>query len=761
MVTFKNISMELKERISISKIQKRDGRIVPFAIEKITLAVYKAFTATGISDKKEAEKISAEVISQLIYQNTNETPSVEQVQDIVELVLFQNGFFKTVKSYILYRKQHELLRNTKELVSNINVIDNYLDLEDWRVRESANSTYSLQGLNQHVATIVSSQYWLEKIYSSEISEAHKSGKFHIHDLGFLSVYCVGWDLEDLLLSGFKGVEGKVQSKPAKHFRTALGQIVNFFYTMQGEAAGAQAFSSFDTYLAPFIRYDKLNYVQVKQSLQEFFFNINIPTRVGFQTPFTNVTLDLQIPKYLQNQPVIIGGKLQNETYKDFQKEMDMFNLAFAEVMTEGDADGRIFSFPIPTYNITKEFEWDNPKYDKIWEITAKYGIPYFSNFVNSDMSPEDVRSMCCRLRLDKRELYKKGGGLFGANPLTGSIGVVTINLPRLGYESKTEQEFYQRLSKLMDTAKNSLEIKRKLIENLTEKELFPYSKFYLRHLKLRHGKYWDNHFSTIGIVGMNECCINFLGSDIISKEGYEFSSRVMDFMRNIMEKYQEETGHIYNLEATPAEGTAHRLSLIDKEYYDDIIVANEENYKRGAKPYYTNSTQIPVNYTDDLFKALRIQDGLQTKYTGGTVFHVFVGEKQLPIESVKQIIRKITSNFRLPYITLSPTFSICPEHGYIYGEHKECPICMKDGKITDCEIYSRIVGYVRPIDQWNDGKQEEFKDRKLFDKYLMPKEDKEYREKVMDEFYKEKIEDDNYTYRSAEITENLINTKDI
>jgi len=749
--------MEIKDKFSISKIRKRDGRIVPFDIEKITLAVHKAFKATGIPDKKEAEKISTEVITQLIYQNKDEIPCVEKLQDIVELVLFQNGFFKTVKAYILYRKQHETIRNTKELVSNINLIDNYLDLEDWRVRESANSTYSLQGLNQHVATIVSSQYWLEKIYSSEISEAHKSGKFHIHDLGFLSVYCVGWDLEDLLISGFRGVEGKVQSKPAKHFRTALGQIVNFFYTMQGEAAGAQAFSSFDTYLSPFIRFDRLNYAQVKQALQEFFFNINIPTRVGFQTPFTNVTLDLKVPVHLQNQPIIIGGKLQNETYKEFQKEMDIFNQAFAEVMIEGDADGRIFSFPIPTYNITKDFDWDNPKYDIIWDNTAKYGIPYFSNFINSDMNPEDVRSMCCRLRLDKRELHKKGGGLFGANPLTGSIGVVTINLPRLGYKSKTEQEFYQRLSKLMEMAKSSLEIKRKIIENLTEKELFPYSKFYLRNLKKRHGKFWNNHFSTIGIVGMNECCINLLGSDIVSQEGYEFANNVMDYMRHKLEKFQEETGHIYNLEATPAEGTAHRLSLLDKEQYKDIIVANEENVKRGAKPYYTNSTQLPVNYTDDIFKALRIQDGLQTKYTGGTVFHIFIGENQLPAESVKQIIRKITSNFKLPYITLSPTFSICPEHGYIYGEHKECPKCMEDGRITECEVYSRVVGYVRPIDQWNDGKQEEFKDRVLFDKHITPKKEKDYREKVKDEFFNDN-EEEKDTYHSAEIIDSIINT---
>ncbi len=726
--------MEVKNKSNISKIRKRDGRIVSFDLEKITFAIFKALRATGIPDRKEAEKLSAEVVTRLIYQKTNSIPSVEEVQDIVEMVLFENRFFKTAKAYILYRRQHENIRNTKELISNLDLIDKYLNFEDWRIKESANSTYSLQGLNQHMATIISSQYWLEKIYPQEIRDAHNSGKLHIHDLGFLSVYCVGWDLEDLLISGFKGVEGKIQSKPAKHLRTALGQIVNFFYTMQGEAAGAQAFSNFDTYLAPFIRFDKLNYEQVKQALQEFFFNINVPTRVGFQTPFTNVTLDLEVPHHLKNQPVIISGKTRQETYGEFQREMDMFNEAFADVMAEGDASGRVFSFPIPTYNITRDFNWDNPKYNKIWEITAKYGIPYFSNFVNSDMNPEDVRSMCCRLRLDKRKLLNKGGGLFGANPLTGSIGVVTINLPRLGYESKSKEEFYQRLEKLMELAKNSLEIKRKLIENLTEKGLFPYSRFYLRHLKNKNGRYWENHFSTIGIIGMNECCLNFLGERISDDVGYEFAINVLDYMRIKLEEFQNETGHIYNLEATPAEGTSYRLSSIDKSQFPDIIVANEENVQKGAKPYYTNSSQLPVNLTDDLFNALNLQDGLQTKYTGGTVFHIFVGEKQLPIESVKQIIKKITFNYHLPYITLSPTFSICPEHGYLYGEFKECPKCKQDGRLTDCEVYSRIVGYLRPVDQWNDGKQEEFKERRLFDRCLVSQE-KDEREEIMEEYF--------------------------
>jgi ribonucleoside-triphosphate reductase len=700
-------------------ICKRDGRVVAFDAEKIAFAIFKALRAVGKPDRQLANDLMLEVLNQLgVFVKTDFTPSVEEVQDIVENVLFTNKLFDAAKAYIVYRKQHEHIRNAKELFSNLDMVEKYLNLDDWRIRESANSSYSLQGLNQHIATIISSQYWLERIYSDEIKQAYQSGRFHIHDLGFLSVYCVGWDLEDLLMSGFTGVTGKLESCPAKHLRTILGQIVNFFYTMQGEAAGAQAFSNFDTYLAPFIRYDKLDYAQVKQALQEFMFNINVPTRVGFQTPFTNITLDLKVPEFMKDQAVIIGGKLQKETFADFQPEMDMFNAAFAEVMAEGDANGSVFSFPIPTYNITKDFEWNNQAYNKIWEITAKYGIPYFSNFVNSDMSPDDVRSMCCRLRLDKRELQKRGGGLFGANPLTGSVGVVTINLPRLGYEAKSEDEFFQRLDKLMELAKESLEVKRKVIENLTDKGLYPYSKFYLRHVKQRSGKYWKNHFSTIGIIGMNECCLNFLGCRLVDEKGYAFALKVMDVMRAKLEEFQQETGNIYNLEATPAEGTSYRLARLDKAEYEDIITANEEHVRKGAKPYYTNSTQLPVNYTDDLFEALSIQDELQTRYTGGTVFHTFVGERQLPIESVKNLVKKITSSFRLPYFTLSPTFSICPEHGYLFGEHRKCPKCAEIEQDTACEVFSRIVGYLRPIEQWNDGKQEEFADRKLFDKVI-------------------------------------------
>ncbi len=709
--------METNGALTKINIVKRDGRIESFDAEKITFAIFKALRAVGKPDRALAGDLMLDVLKRLdLFSKTDALPSVEEVQDVVETVLFENKLFDVAKAYILYRKQHEDLRNTKELFSNLDMVEKYLNLADWRIKESANSGYSLQGLNQHVATIVSSQYWLERIYSEEIKQAHTSGRFHIHDLGFLSVYCVGWDLEDLLLSGFTGVSGKIECAPARHLRSALGQIVNFFYTMQGEAAGAQAFSNFDTYLAPFIHYDNLSYEQVKQALQEFFFNINVPTRVGFQTPFTNITLDLKVPSFMKDQPVIIGGKPMNVTYGEFQHEMDVFNRAFAEVMALGDAKGSVFSFPIPTYNITPDFDWENPVYDKIWEITAKYGIPYFSNFVNSDMSPDDVRSMCCRLRLDKRELQKRGGGLFGSNPLTGSVGVVTINMPRLGYESKSEAEFFQRLDKLMELAKESLETKRKVIENLTDKGLYPYSKFYLRHVKMRFGNYWKNHFSTIGLVGMNECCLNFLGCAITDEKGKTFALQVMDYMRERLEEYQEETGNIYNLEATPAEGTSYRLARLDKKEYADILVANEKQVQNGAKPYYTNSTQLPVNYTDDLFEALALQDDMQTKYTGGTVFHTFVGEKQMSTESVKVLIKKITSTFHLPYVTLSPTFSICPEHGYIFGEHWHCPKCKADGKQTSCEVFSRIVGYLRPVNQWNDGKQAEFADRKLFDK---------------------------------------------
>ncbi|WP_457642295.1 ribonucleoside triphosphate reductase [Persephonella sp.] len=590
------------------------------------------------------------------------------------------------------------------------LIDSYLKKLDWRVTENSNTTYSLQGLNFYISSEITKHYWLNNIYTPEVAEAHRNGDLHIHDLQNLSVYCVGWDLYDLLISGFRGAYGKAESKPPKHFTSALGQIVNFFYTLQGEAAGAQAFSNFDTLLAPFVRYDGLSYKEVKQAVQEFVFNLNVPTRVGFQTPFTNLTFDLKASSSAYaDQHVIVGGEVKPEKYRDFQKEMDMINQAFFEVMSEGDASGRVFTFPIPTYNITEDFDWDNPVYDGLWNMTGKYGIPYFANFVNSDLDPNDARSMCCRLRLDIRELKKRGGGLFGANPLTGSIGVVTINLPRLGYLSRNENEFFLRLEYLLDLAKESLEIKRKFLEQLTDKGLYPYSKFYLRSIKQKTGSYWKNHFSTIGVIGMNEACLNLFNESLASETGKKFAEKVLDFIREKLYKYQEETGNNYNLEATPAEGTSYRLAKIDKSKYPEIIVANEKDYRNGAPPFYTNSTHLPVDYSDDPIFVLEHQDSLQTKYTGGTVIHFFLGEKISEKESVKKFIKMVCENYHLPYFTLTPTFSICPNHGYLSGEHRNCPECNEE-----TEIYSRIVGYFRPVKYWNDGKKEEFTKRKKY-----------------------------------------------
>ncbi len=592
---------------------------------------------------------------------------------------------------------------------NVKLVDDYLKKLDWQVAENSNMTYSIQGLNNYISSAISKNYWLNKIYPFNIKQAHENGDIHIHDLNMISTYCVGWDLKDLLMEGFTGVSGKVKCAPPKHFRTALGQMVNFLYTMQGEAAGAQAFSNFDTLLAPFVRYDKLDYEQIKQAMQEFIFNLNVPTRTGFQTPFTNITMDLCVPSYYADAPVIIGGELMEQTYKEFQKEMNLINKAYFEVMMQGDYTGKVFTFPIPTYNITKDFDWDNPELNGLWEMTAKYGIPYFSNFINSDMNPEDARSMCCRLRIDNRELEYRGGGLFGSNPLTGSVGVVTINLPRIGYLAKTEAEFFQMLCRNMELAKESLELKRQVIEDYTDKNLYPYTKFYLRDIKARYGVYWKNHFSTIGLVGMNEACVNFLGKDIATEEGKTFALKVMDYMRNMISNFQKETGHNYNLEATPAEGTSYRLARLDKQKFEDIKCANQKEYQIGAKPFYTNSTQLPVNYTDDIFELLDHQDYIQTKYTGGTVVHIFAGERVYDIDVIKNLVRKVCENYKLPYFTFSPTFSICPNHGYVAGEHFECPECGEK-----CEVFSRVVGYISPVNQWNEGKTEEFKMRKTF-----------------------------------------------
>ncbi len=692
-----------EQNVFITHIEKRDGRKVPFDASKITAALLKAGKATGEFGEDVARQLTMRVLGLYQQMGRPAVPTVEAIQDVVEEVLLTTPFKKTSKAYILYRDQHARVR---ELINqaDVELIDRYLDQMDWKVRENSNMAYSLQGLNNYISSEVSKNYWLNKIYTASIREAHTNGDLHIHDLGLLSVYCVGWDLQDLLRRGFCGAPGKAESSPAKHFRTALGQVVNFFYTLQGEAAGAQAFSNFDTLLAPFILHDSLTYGEVKQALQEFVFNLNVATRVGFQTPFTNLTMDLQPPSTLAKENIIIGGEIQDTTYGEYTLEMVMLNCAFLEVLSEGDAKGRVFSFPIPTYNITKDFDWDAPGLERLWEVTARYGIPYFANFVNSEMSVEDARSMCCRLRLDVSTLRQRGGGLFGANPLTGSIGVVTINMPRLGYVSKDESEFMERLDRLMDMARESLETKRRILEAYTDKHLYPYTRFYLRDVHAHKGTYWSNHFSTIGLVGMNEACINLLGCDVGTEKGLEFAGQVLDHMRDRLKTYQEESDNLYNLEATPAEGTTYRLARLDRERYPQMIFANQEMVDQGAEPFYSNSTQLPVNYADDIFTILDLQDGLQAKYTGGTVLHVFLGESVADPDSVKRFVKHVCSNYSLPYFTLSPSFSICPSHGYLRGEHTLCPICAQE-----TEVYSRIVGYLRPVNQWNAGKQEEFR----------------------------------------------------
>ena len=690
-------------------IKKRDGRTAKFDRKKIEKAIEKAGLETGEFDVAQAVELTDKVLDVLETRNQKRLPSVEDIQDIVEDALIDSKFKKTAKAYIIYRDQHKKLR---EITSNahVDLIDKYLENLDWKVNENSNMGYSLQGLNNYVSAEITKTYWLDKIYTSKIGQAHKEGDLHIHDLNLLSVYCVGWDLTDLLQEGFTGVAGKVASKPAKHFRSALGQVVNFFYTLQGEAAGAQAFSDFDTLLAPFIRADKLSYKEVKQAIQEFVFNVNVPTRVGFQTPFTNITLDLECPKHMADNPVIIGGEMQDTTYGEYQEEMNMLNKALLEVLSEGDANGRVFTFPIPTVNITKDFNWDNPVIESLWEASAKYGIPYFSNFINSDMDPEDARSMCCRLRIDNRQLEYRGGGLFGSNPMTGSVGVVTINLPRLALKSKNEKEFFKGLAELMDMAKDSLETKRKVLERLTDANLYPYTKFYLRNIKQRFNQYWKNHFSTIGLIGTNEAALNLLGVDIGTEKGKAFAEKTLDFMRDRLVEYQKETGNNYNLEATPAEGTTYRLAQLDKASFPDRAHFANGIGAEVKCPFYTNSSHLPVNYTDDLFELMDLQDNLQTKYTGGTVIHFFLGERMDDPQTLKKLVKTICENYKLPYFTFSPSFSICKNHGYIVGEHPECPNC---GEST--EVYSRVVGFLRPVSQWNKGKQAEFEMREHYD----------------------------------------------
>lgn len=659
-------------------IQKRDGRHMPFAPGKIAAAINKAFRAVGRCNDEQVRELTDQVCAALQgrYFSMGVMPHVEEIQDLVEKALIAANEAAAAKAYILYRERRAEMRDTRRnLLDSDAVIMEYLSGDGWRVRENSNMSYSLQGLNLHIAGTIVAKYWLRRLYPLEVRMAHEEGDLHIHDLSVLGPYCVGWDLEDLLREGFHGVPGKIESNPAKHFRSALGQIVNFFYTLQGEAAGAQAFSNVDTLLAPFIRCDRLSYEEVRQAVQEFVFNLNVPTRVGFQTPFTNITLDLTPPSTLRDKPAVVGGRELDETYGAFQHEMNLFNRALAEVLHAGDARGRIFTFPIPTYNIGRDFPWDDDELEPLWRMTARYGIPYFANFVNSDMSPEDARSMCCRLRLDNRELWKRGGGLFGSSPLTGSIGVVTLNLPRIGRLAGDEQSFFALLDRRLELAVEALEIKRKAVEHHTDNGLYPYSRFYLRSLKASWGKYWDFHFATVGIVGMHEALLNFMDRPITSPEGKEFARRVLDHLRRRLQEVQERTGHMYNLEATPAESAASRLARLDRQRHPDIVTSGRD------VPYYTNSVHPPVENHFDMFELLEHQDDLQTLFTGGTVVHLFLGRPLEDWRVLRNLARRITDRFHLPYFSFTPTFSISPSNGYLPGLHRFDPRPQSDDDI--------------------------------------------------------------------------------
>ncbi|MBN1981218.1 MAG: ribonucleoside triphosphate reductase [Chitinivibrionales bacterium] len=682
----------------ITTIRKRDGTLVPYDNFKIASAIFKAAESVGGKDYALAMSLSRQVEESIKNKfHSNSIPAVEEIQDVVEKVLIENGHAKVAKAYILYREQHRKIRSTKNLLLDIaHTMDGYLKQEDWRVNENSNVNYSLGGLILHNSGTVTANYWLENIYTQDIAEAHRNGDIHLHDLPMFSGYCAGWSLRQLIAEGLGGVANKISSRPAKHLSTLIQQMVNFLGILQNEWAGAQAFSSVDTYLAPFVWVDNLSYDEVKQNLQSFIFGVNTPSRWGSQAPFTNITLDWVVPEDLAGQPAIIGGGLIDKTYGEFQKEMDMINKAFLEVLIEGDAEGRGFAYPIPTYNITRNFNWESENAKLLFTMTGKYGTPYFQNFLNSDLNPSDVRSMCCRLQLDKRELRKRGGGLFGADEFTGSIGVVTINMPRIGYLSSSEQDFFTFLDHQMNIAKESLEIKRKMISKLMDQGLFPYTQRYLRH--------WNNHFSTIGLIGMNESMLNFMNKDMTHPQAREFAKKVLLHMRKRLVTFQEQTGFLYNLEATPGEGTSYRLAKIDKKKFPRMIIAGGDN------PYYTNSTQLPVGYTEDIFEALDLQSELQTLYTGGTVFHAFLAEAITDNQTCKELVRTIAANYRIPYFTVTPTYSICKIHGYLAGEQQHCPFC---GQET--EVYTRIVGYYRPVKNWNHGKKAEYKERKTFD----------------------------------------------
>ena len=685
------------------RVKRRNGQIIPFDIKKIEDAIEAAF----IDVKKEYTKDVIELLALRVTSNflpkcKDGVVSVEDIQDSVEIVLIQASFEDVAKQYILYRKQHENIREAKTTLLNYkDTVNNYLKIADWRVKENSTVTYSVGGLILSNSGAITANYWLSEVYDEEIAQAHKNCDFHIHDLSMLTGYCAGWSLKQLIKEGLGGVQGKITSTPASHLSTLCNQMVNFLGIMQNEWAGAQAFSSFDTYLAPFVKNDNLTYKEVKQCIQSFVFGVNTPSRWGTQAPFTNITLDWTVPNDLAELNCIVGGKEMPFKYKDCEKEMAMVNKAFIEIFIEGDANGRGFQYPIPTYSITRDFDWSDTENNRLlFEMTAKYGTPYFSNYINSDMKPSDVRSMCCRLRLDLRELRKKSGGFFGSGESTGSIGVVTLNMPRIAYLSKDEDEFYERLNRLMDIAARSLKIKRDVVTNFLEAGLYPYTKHYLGSFK--------NHFSTIGLVGMNEACLNanWIRADLTDRKAQDFTQDVLNFMRNKLSDYQEKYGDLYNLEATPAESTAYRLAKHDKEKFPDIITATTPD----QTPYYTNSSHLPVSYTEDVFSALDIQDKFQPLYTSGTVFHTFLGERMPSWQATAKLVRTIANNYKLPYFTLSPTYSVCPEHGYITGEVYTCPHC---GKET--EVYSRITGYYRPLKNWNAGKQQEFKERKEYD----------------------------------------------
>ena len=685
------------------KVVKRDGEVADFDLHKIGCAIEKAFDATQMQYNKDmVDLLNLRVTADFQKKIKDDKIDVESIQDSVENVLVQAGYADVAKAYILYRKQREKIRNMKSTILDYKeIVDSYVKVEDWRVKENSTVTYSVGGLILSNSGAVTANYWLSEIYDDEVAHAHRNADIHIHDLSMLTGYCAGWSLKQLITEGLGGIEGKITSAPAKHLSVLCNQMVNFLGIMQNEWAGAQAFSSFDTYLAPFVKVDNLDYPEVKKCIESFVYGVNTPSRWGTQAPFSNITLDWTVPADLAELPAIVGGKPQDFCYKDCKKEMDMINRAFIETMIEGDANGRGFQYPIPTYSITKDFDWSDTQNNRLlFEMTSKYGTPYFSNYINSDMEPSDVRSMCCRLRLDLRELRKKSGGFFGSGESTGSVGVVTINLPRIAYLSETKEDFYKRLDRMMDISARSLKIKRDVISKLLDEGLYPYTKRYLGT--------FANHFSTIGMIGMNEVGLNakWLRKDLTHVETQDFAKEVLNHMRDRLVMYQEEYGDLYNLEATPAESTTYRLAKHDKEQYPDIITAGEP----GDTPYYTNSSHLPVGYTADIFDALDIQDGLQTLYTSGTVFHAFLGEKLPDWKAAAALVRKIAENYSLPYYTLSPTYSVCKEHGYLAGEHFTCPICGKKS-----EVYSRITGYYRPVQNWNDGKTQEYKNRKLYD----------------------------------------------